>query len=60
MRNLLGKGPARRANDDIAQRDVAVRKRRIELLGAQENLSQAFSDGGDGVGGNVAAIGGVG
>ena len=60
MCNLLGKGPARRANNDVAQGDITVRKRRIELLGTQENLSQAFSNRGDGVCGNVVALGGVG
>ena len=57
---MLSKGPERRANDDIAQGDITVYKRRIELLGTQENLSQAFSNRGDGVCGNVAALGGVG
>ena len=58
--NLLGKRSTCRANDDIAQRDVAVRKRRVELLCTQENFSQAFSNGGDGVRGNAAALGRVG
>ena len=60
MCNLLVKGPARRANNDVAQGDIAVRKRCIELLDAQEDLSQAFSDCGDGVCGNVATLGRVG
>lgn len=37
-----------------------MHKRYIELLGTQEDLSQAFSDCGDGVCGNAAALGGVG
>lgn len=58
--NLLGKGSARRSNNDVAQGDITVHKRCIELLGAQEDLSQAFSDCGDGVCGNAAALGAVG
>ena len=60
MYNLLGKGPACCANDDIAQGDITVHKRRFELLGTQEDLSEAFSNRGDGVCGNVAALGAVG